>query len=55
MADVEHEREAQKALKARKLAVQKEIDQNWLDLEKQKLEEYDQKMREKLEKEYSKR
>ena len=54
-ADVLHEREAQKALKARKEAIHKEIDENWRDLEKQKLDEYDKKMREKLEKEYDKR
>lgn len=54
-SDVLHEREAQKGLKGRKEAINKEIDANWRDLEKQKLEEYDAKMREKLEKEYEKR
>ncbi len=55
MCDVAHEREAQKALKARKEGVQREIEQSWLELEKQKQEEYDQKMREKLEAEYNKK
>jgi len=54
-SDVLHEREAQKALKARKEAINAEVEQNWRDLEKQKLDEYDHKMREKLEKEYEKR
>lgn len=49
MSDVDHEREAQRALQARKVAVSKEVEQNWRDLEKQKLEEYDAKMRQKLE------
>lgn len=55
MCDVAHEREAQKGLKARKDQIQREIEQSWLDLEKQKQEEYDQKMREKLEAEYNKK
>jgi hypothetical protein len=31
------------------------IEQNWEDLEKQKMQEYDGKMREKLEREYNKK
>lgn len=34
MSDVLHEREAQKAMKARKGAIESEIDQNWMELEK---------------------
>lgn len=45
MSDVDHERVAQKGLKERKEAIAREVEQNWRDLEKQKLEEYDQKMR----------
>jgi hypothetical protein len=41
MCDVAQEREAQKALKARKTQIQNDIEQQWLDLEKQKQEEYD--------------
>jgi len=36
MCDVAHEREAQKSLKARKDKMLSEIEQHWLDLEKQK-------------------
>jgi hypothetical protein len=55
LSDVMHEREAQKALQARKQAIQNEIEQQWLAVEKQKMEEYDAKMLEKLEKEYIKK
>jgi hypothetical protein len=55
LSDVMKEQEAQKELKARKDAIQKMIEQNWEDLEKQKMEEYDAKMREKLEREYNKK
>ncbi len=50
-----HEREAQKALQARKQAIQSEIEKQWLAVEKQKIQEYDAKMLEKLEKEYIKK
>lgn len=55
MCDVITEQDAQKALKGRKQAVAKEIENHWEDLEKQKMEEYDQRMREKLEREYNKK
>lgn len=50
-----HEQDAQRELKARKDAVHKQIEQNWEELEQQKMEEYDQKMRAKLEREYNKK
>lgn len=50
-----HEQEAQKQLKARKEAIQKQIELNWENLEKEKMQEYDAKMREKLEREYNKK
>lgn len=55
VSDVMHEQEAQKALKARKEAIAKEIEKNWEHLEQQKMEEYDTKMRAKLEREYNKK
>lgn len=55
LCDVLHEQDAQKALKARKQGIQAEIEQQWIALEKQKMEEYDAKMLEKLEKEYVKK
>ena len=55
LCDVLHEQDAQKSLKARKQAIQAEIEQQWIALEKQKMEEYDAKMLEKLEKEYVKK
>lgn len=36
----------------RKKQVQREIDSHWVDVEKQKMAEYDEKMRAKLEQEY---
>lgn len=55
LSDVMHEQAAQRELKARKDKIAAEIEQNWLDLEKQKMAEYDHKMREKLEREYNKK
>ncbi len=55
LSDVMHEQEAQKQLKARKEAIQKQIELNWENLEKEKMQEYDAKMREKLEREYNKK
>lgn len=55
LSDVMKEQDAQKELKARKDAIAKEIEKNWEDLEKQKMAEYDAKMREKLEREYNKK
>jgi hypothetical protein len=39
----------------RKEQLQKEIDLQWEELEKQKMQEYDERLREKLEKEYHKK
>ena len=36
----------------RKKAVQKDIENHWVEVEKQKMAEYDEKMRAKLEQEY---
>ena len=55
LSDVMHEQVAQRELKARKDAISKEIEKNWEQLEQQKMEEYDQKMRAKLEREYNKK
>ena len=55
LSDVMQEQDAQKAYKARKAAIASEIERNWEELEKQKMEEYDAKMRAKLEREYNKK
>ena len=55
LSDVMTEQEAQIALKDRKQNLQKEIDLQWEELEKQKMQEYDERLREKLEKEYHKK
>lgn len=55
VSDVMKEQDAQKAYKARKAAIATEIERNWEELEKQKMEEYDAKMRAKLEREYNKK
>ena len=55
MCDVNTEQQAQMALKDRKKLLQKEIDLQWEELEKQKMAEYDERLREKLEKEYHKK
>ena len=52
MCDVAHEQQAQKALRDRKQAIDKEIDKHWEEIEKTKMQEYDEKMRAKLEEEY---
>ncbi len=41
LSDVMKEQEYQRDLKARKEQMQKQIDKNWEDLEKQKMAEYD--------------
>lgn len=55
MCDVITEQHAQLALKDRKINLEKEIDLQWEELEKQKMIEYDERLREKLEKEYHKK
>ena len=53
MCDVAYEQGAQRALKERKKNIEKEIEQHWQDVEKQKMSEYDEKMKKKLEQEYN--
>jgi hypothetical protein len=55
LCDVTAEQQAQRELKQRKEALNKEIDLQWEELEKQKMAEYDERLREKLEKEYHKK
>lgn len=55
MCDVITEQQAQLSLKGRKQKLEKEIDLQWEELEKQKMAEYDERLREKLEKEYHKK
>ena len=55
LCDVAAEQQAQRELKQRKEALNKEIDLQWEELEKQKMAEYDERLREKLEKEYHKK
>lgn len=55
LSDVMKEQDAQNELKARKDAIAREIEQNWQNLEQQKMQEYDAKMRAKLEREYNKK
>lgn len=55
LCDVIAEQAAQRELKGRKEQLHKEIDLQWEELEKQKMAEYDERLREKLEKEYHKK
>lgn len=55
LCDVNTEQQAQMALKGRKKHLEKEIDLQWEELEQQKMEEYDERLRQKLEKEYHKK
>ena len=55
MCDVITEQEKQMVTKQRKTQLHKEIDMQWEELEKQKMTEYDERLREKLEKEYHKK
>ena len=55
LCDVLAEQEVQKATRKRKEQLQAEIDLQWEELEKQKMVEYDERLREKLEKEYHKK
>lgn len=52
MCDVAYEQKAQQQLATRKKKVEKEIEKHWEDVEKQKMQEYDEKTRAKLEDEY---
>jgi hypothetical protein len=55
MCDVISEQQKQIDAKKRKEQLHKEIDLQWEELEKQKMQEYDERLREKLEKEYHKK
>jgi hypothetical protein len=55
VSDVMKEQDAQREYKARKAVIHQNIEQNWEELEVQKMEEYDSKMRAKLEREYNKK
>ena len=55
MCDVITEQDKQLVTKKRKAQLQKEIELQWEELEKQKMQEYDERLREKLEKEYHKK
>lgn len=49
MCDVAYEQQAQQHMNQRKKQVSKEIENHWVEVEKQKMSEYDEKMRAKLE------
>lgn len=53
MCDVAYEQQAQKALRDRKKQIDNEIEKHWQEVEKQKMAEYDEKMKKKLEQEYN--
>lgn len=55
MCDVDKEQGVQRNTRLQKKALEKEIDLQWEELEKQKMAEYDERLREKLEKEYHKK
>lgn len=55
LCDVYQEQQAQRELKQRKNQLDKEISLQWEELEKQKMQEYDERLRDKLEKEYHKK
>ena len=52
MCDVAYEQDAQRKMMQRKKQINKDIEKHWEDVEKQKMQEYDEKMRAKLEQEY---
>lgn len=49
LCDVMQEREAQVELKKRKEEIDKDIEQQWIELERMKMDEYDDKERAKIE------
>ena len=55
MCDVINEREQQLKLKKKKDQMKKVAEKEWNEFEKQKLDEYDEKLREQLEQEYMKK
>ena len=52
MCDVAYEQQAQPAMQEREKQIGKENESHWVEVEKQKMVEYDEKMRAKLEQEY---
>ena len=52
MADVAFEQKAQQAMVERKKQIERDINNHWEEVEVQKMKEYDEKMRAKLEQEY---
>ena len=52
MCDVAYEQKAQQATRERKDNMQRDIEQHFVEVERQKMTEYDEKMRAKLEQEY---
>lgn len=55
LSDVLAEQEIQRAHKKKREALEKQIGLQWEELEQQKMAEYDERLREKLEKEYKKK
>jgi hypothetical protein len=55
MSDVLAEREIQRSLKTRKLAHDKKLDQEWEELDKAKMEAFDEKVKQKLIDEYGRK
>lgn len=55
MCDVTAEQSVQISTMKKKKNLEKEIDLQWEELERQKMAEYDERLREKLEKEYHKK
>lgn len=54
-ADVEEERKQQQQIIKRKQHIDNQVEGQWKELEKQQMDEYDQKVREKLRQEYEKK
>ena len=52
MCDVAYEQKAQQAMAERKKQIDRDINAHWEEVERQKMNEYDEKMRAKLEQEY---
>lgn len=55
LCDVASEQQIQQEYRKRKAMLDREIKLQWEELEKQKMMEYDQRLRDKLEKEYIKK
>ena len=55
LCDVLAEQQKQQDLKKRKNELERDIDNQWLELEKTQMEEFDERLKAKLEKEYNKK